>query len=59
MRKIIIEGREYPVRFDMGVMEQIEDEFGGIQKVFGNESDAGAQMRKMMKVFVWMVNAAY
>lgn len=56
MRKILIEGREYALRFDMSVMDIIEEEYGNVNKVFGGE--AGQSIKTMVKVACWMMNAA-
>lgn len=56
MRKILIDGREYTLKFDMSVMEHIEDEFGNVNKVFGGSE--GQSLRTMLKVACWMMNAA-
>ena len=34
MASITISGKEYPLRFDMYAMEQVEEEFGGIKAMF-------------------------
>ena len=34
MASVIVKGKEYPLRFDLYAMEQIEEEFGSIKIVF-------------------------
>ena len=44
MASITVNGKEYGLRFDMYAMEQIEDEFGSVKKVFETLKD-GKQLR--------------
>lgn len=41
MASITIKGKEYPLRFDMYAMEQVEEEFGGIRAMFDSLTGNG------------------
>ena len=44
MASLEINGKNYPLRFDMYAMEQVEEEFGGIRSMF--ESMRGSEGRQ-------------
>ena len=61
MASIEIKGKEYPLRFDMYAMEQIEEEFGGIRPMFesmrGSEGTQGVA-KTLRIVFRVLANSA-
>ena len=52
MASITIKGKNYPLRFDMYAMEQVEEEFGGIRAMFeamtGNNGQSVAKTLRIM-----------
>ena len=60
MASINIKGKEYPLRFDMYAMEQIENEFGGIREMFecmrGGEGKGVA--KTLQTIFRILANSA-
>ena len=60
MASITINGKEYPLRFDMYAMEQVEEEFGGIRAMFDAMTGNGAQsVAKTLRIlFKILANSA-
>lgn len=60
MAKITIRGTDYELLFDMWALEQIEKEFGGVQKMYDNlRGNNGASLAKAMcTVFRILANSA-
>ena len=56
MASITVNGKEYGLRFDMYAMEQIEDEFGSVKKVFETLKD-GKQLRATRILFRILANS--
>ena len=56
MASININGKEYGLRFDLYAMEQIEDEFGSIKKVFEALKD-GKQLKTTRILFKILANS--
>jgi len=52
MASIIVKGKEYPLRFDMYAMEQVEEEFGGIRPMF--ESMRGGEGKGVARTLAIM-----
>ena len=55
MASITIGGKEYPLKFDMYAMEQVEDEFGGIKAMFDairgeNGQSVAKALRTMFRI---------
>ena len=61
MASININGKEYPLRFDMYAMEQVENEFGGIREMFesmrGGEGGKGVA-KTLQIIFRILANSA-
>jgi len=59
MASITIKGTKYELRFDMWALEQIEEEFGGVKKMYESLSGQGASLVKSMSVvFKILANSA-
>ena len=60
MASITINGKEYKLKFDMYAMEQIEDEFGGIRKMFDAMRGEGeiSTSKAMKAIFRILANSA-
>ena len=56
MASITVNGKEYGLRFDMYAMEQIEDEFGSVKKVFETLKD-GKQLKATRTLFRILANS--
>ena len=56
MASITVNGKEYGMRFDLYAMEQIEDEFGSIKKVFESLKD-GKQLKTTRILFKILANS--
>ena len=56
MAKVIINGKEYGLRFDLYAMEQIEEEFGRVQNAF-NALREGKQIKATRTLFKILANS--
>ena len=56
MAKVIVNGKEYGLRFDLYAMEQIEEEFGSVKSAFDALKD-GHQMKATRKLFKVLANS--
>lgn len=56
MASITIKGKEYGLRFDMYAMEQIEEEFGSVKKIFETLKD-GKQLKATRILFRILANS--
>ena len=56
MASVIVKGKEYPLRFDLYAMEQIEEEFGSIKNVFEVLSN-GKQIKATRTLFRILANS--
>ena len=56
MAKVIINGKEYGLRFDLYAMEQIEEEFGSVQNAF-NALREGKQIKATRTLFKILANS--
>ena len=55
MAEVKVNGRVYPLRFDLDAMEQIEEEFGGTKQML-EEIRGGAGAKAVKKVFAILAN---
>lgn len=58
MAKYKLNGKTYNLRLDMGVLEQMEEEYGGMREAFEMMGKGKGRIKAIRKVFSWMVNAA-
>lgn len=56
MAKVVIDGKEYGLRFDLYAMEQIEEEFGNIKKAFQALRE-GRQLKTTRILFKILANS--
>lgn len=56
MASITVNGREYGLRFDLYAMEQIEEEFGGVRKMF-EALQTGKQLKTTRILFKILANS--
>jgi len=56
MASVIVKGKEYPLRFDLYAMEQIEEEFGSIKSVF-EVMNGGKQIKATRTLFRILANS--
>jgi len=56
MASVVFKGKVYPLRFDMYAMEQIEDEYGSMKKVFQELQD-GSQLKATRFLFKVLANS--
>ena len=56
MAKVVINGKEYGLRFDLYAMEQIEDELGSMKAAF-DALRAGKQLKTTRTMFKIMANS--
>lgn len=56
MASVTVKGKEYGLRFDLYAMEQIEDEFGSVKKVFDTLKD-GKQLKATRILFKILANS--
>ena len=57
MAKVIINGKEYGLRFDLYAMEQIEEEFGGVKAVFDTLREGKHQIKTTRTLFKILANS--
>jgi len=60
MTSVTIRGKKYELRFDLWALEQIEEEFGGIKKMYENlgGGDSASLVRALGTVFRILANSA-
>lgn len=58
MAKYKLNGKTYNLRLDMGVLEHMEEEFGGMREAFEVMARGKGRIKAIRCVFAWMVNAA-
>lgn len=56
MASVIVKGKEYPLRFDLYAMEQIEEEFGNVKGAFDTLKD-GKQIKATRILFKILANS--
>ena len=56
MAQININGKTYGLRFDLGALEAVEQEFGDLKAVFENLKGGDDRLGTVKKMFVIMVN---
>ena len=56
MAKVVIGGKEYGLRFDLYAMEQVEEDFGSVQKAFVALRD-GKQIKATRTLFRILANS--
>ena len=57
MASIIINGKEYGLRFDLYAMEQIEEEFGSVKAVFDTLREGKRQIKTTRTLFKVLANS--
>ena len=57
MAKVTIGEKEYGLRFDLYSMEQIEEEFGGVQTVFNTLKEGKHQIKTTRMLFRILANS--
>jgi hypothetical protein len=57
MASVVVNGREYRLRFDLYAMEQIEEEFGSVKNVFDTMQN-GKQVKATKTLFRILANSA-
>lgn len=55
--EVRVNGRLYKLRFDLGVLEQIEEEFGGIRQADAALNGGAGMVKAIKKLFAAMANA--
>ena len=56
MARIIINGKTYGLRFDLGALETVEQEFGDLKAVFEKLKSGEDRLQTVKRMFVIMAN---
>ena len=56
MAQVIINGKAYGLRFDLGALETVETEFGDLKTVFDTLKEGTDRMSTIKRMFVIMAN---
>lgn len=53
-----LHGKEYKLRLDLDVLEQMEEKFGGMREAFQEMSKGKGRIKAIREIFTMMANAA-